>query len=506
MRRDTTVGEPELSANAREVLAARYLEKGPDGRPAETPADLFHRVAEAVAEAERLHGASEAAAREVADAFYGLMASRRFMPNSPTLMNAGRPLGMLSACFVLPVPDSMHGIFTTLHHAALIQKAGGGTGFDFSRLRPRGDRIATSGGSTSGPVSFMKVYSEATGAITQGAFRRGANMGMLRVDHPDVLEFIRAKEDLRVLTNFNVSVSLTDEFMEAATTAPGTPHRVANPRDGTRRPLVDAEGHGWTVGEVFDLIVQKAWSTAEPGVVFIDRVNRDNPTPALGPIEATNPCGEQPLLPYEACNLGSINLERFVAVGDGPPRLDEEGLVGAVRLATRFLDDVIDVNRYPVPEIEAVCKGNRKVGLGLMGFADALFRMGLAYDSPEAVAFGGRAMRVLDEASHLMSEDLARERGVFPNWAGSLWEARGRRLRNATTSTVAPTGTISIIAGCSGGIEPVFGLAFHRNVLDGRRLVETNPVFHEAAEAGGWGSEGLSERLVREGGLRAVEG
>ncbi len=499
-----------LTDNALRVLRHRYLTKDPSGRVVESPEQMFARVARAVAAAERSYAAGEADVSAVEDDFYNLMTEGIFLPNSPTLMNAGRRLGMLSACFVLPVEDNVEGIFESVKYAALIQKAGGGTGFAFDRLRPTGDYISTSGGATPGPISFWRVFSEATNAIQQGAFRRGANMGMMSVAHPDILKFITAKSRLGAFENFNISVKVSDSFMAAAMEHPERPHVVVNPRtqvryhiprdvdvaSGTLAGLVAAEAGAekcYTVGDVWQLLVANAHATGEPGLCFIDRINADNPTPALGRIEATNPCGEQPLLDYEACNLGSINLGRFVRDGE----FEEPDFRRAVRTAVRFLDDVIDVNNYLIEPIRKVCLGNRKVGLGVMGFADALLMLNVPYDSDEAVAFGERIARALTEEALAASEELARQRGCFPNYAGSTWQRRhGRPMRNAAVTTVAPTGTISIIAGCSGGIEPLFALAFWRNVLGGQRMLEVDRVFREAMQRRGLWSDQLAQRLA----------
>lgn len=493
-----------LEPNAEAVLRSRYLMKDENGELEETPAELFYRVADAVASAEKAYGLSDGAVETIRDEFYRIMTQRYFLPNSPTLMNAGRSSGMLSACFVLPVDDSVDAIFSGVHHTALIQKAGGGTGFSFSRLRPRGDRVASSGGTTSGPISFMKVFSEATNAIQQGAFRRGANMGIMRIDHPDIVAFIRAKEDLTKLTNFNLSVGLTDEFMDALGADPSLEHVVYNPRNSEKGLAAKEDGSCWTVGELFDLIVEKAWQSGEPGVIFLDRINEANPTPHAGPIEATNPCGEQPLLPFESCNLGSINLSRFVTVEDGPPAFDFDACREVIHLAVRYLDDIIDINRYPIPEIAEVSRGNRKIGLGVMGFADTLYALGIPYDSEEGLEFGESIMQFLNDESHKASEKLAEERGTFPNWRGSTWEQQGIPMRNACTTTVAPTGTISIIAGCSGGIEPLFSLAFMRNVLNGQKLKEANAEFGKVAQARGFYSEGLITRITEKGSIRGM--
>jgi ribonucleoside-diphosphate reductase alpha chain len=524
----------ELSENSERVLRARYLKKDEAGRYTESPRDLFRRVARAIADAERVYSDDPEVRSEWEERFYRLMVGRRFMPNSPTLMNAGREMGMLSACFVLPVGDSIDEIFDAIKYTALIQKAGGGTGFAFDELRPTGDYIRSSGGTTSGPISFWRAFSEATNAIQQGAFRRGANMGMMYIHHPDILKFLHAKEDLTQFTNYNISVKVTDEWMEQFRSRPDAPHVVVNPRTKRRyvipkdvdiqgydiRSLVPVEEDGdtpagafYTYRDFWEIIVNNAHRTGEPGVVFVDRVNEDNPTPHVGRIEATNPCGEQPLLPYEACNLGSINLARFVALNDrGVPCVDWDGLRETVHEATRFLDDVIDVNRYPLPQIESICKANRKIGLGIMGFADALFKLGVPYDSEEGVEWGGRFMKFLNDEAHNYSERLAKERGCFPHWEGSIHDTKRRRpMRNATCTTVAPTGTISIIAGCSGGIEPLYSLAFLRNVLRGQeknsgQMVEVNPVFERVARDRGLFSEGLMERLATDGTLANIPG
>jgi ribonucleoside-diphosphate reductase alpha chain len=531
---DTRTAELKLSANAERVLRARYLKKDEQGRCIESPRDLFRRVAKAIADAERLYSSDPEVRSEWEERFYALMVSRRYMPNSPTLMNAGREMGMLSACFVLPVGDSIDEIFDSIKHTALIQKAGGGTGFAFDELRPTGDFIASSGGTTSGPISFWRAFSEATNAIQQGAFRRGANMGMMYIHHPDILKFLHAKEDLTQFTNYNISVKITDEWMKAFQAGPDGPHEVVNPRTQRRYLLpksldiwgydirhltaVSAEGavtpgEYYTRRDIWNIIIRNAHRTGEPGVCFIDRVNEHNPTPHIGRMEATNPCGEQPLLPYEACNLGSINLAEFVD-GDAPSgeQIDWDGLRTTVHESTRFLDNVIDANRYPLPEIDHMCKSNRKIGLGIMGFADALFKLNVPYNSDEGVEWGERFMRFVHEESHNYSEQLATERGSFPNWKGSIWDTQHHRpMRNATCSTVAPTGTISIIGGCSGGIEPMYSLAFYRNVLRGQAegatpMVEVNPIFEAVAKKRGFYSEGLMERVATDGTLAPIEG
>ena len=473
------IEEVQLSPNGLRVLEARYLKRGRDGSVVETPATMLHRVAFAVAGAERAYGAGKTDIHLLACEYQRLMASGTFLPNSPTLMNAGRGGGMLSACFVIPIEDSVESIFAAVHKTALIQKAGGGTGYSFSRLRPKGDRVASSGGTTSGPVSFMRVFAEATNAVQQGAFRRGANMGIMRVDHPDIADFVNAKQNPGELSNFNISVAITDEFLRSATKEPDTPHVVINPRTGDKDRL-RRDNCYWTAGALLDLIVTRAWESGEPGVVFIDAMNRANPTPMVGAFESTNACGEQPLLPYESCNLGSVNLVRFVRADGEQSRLDMEALGECARKATRFLDDVIDAARFPLPEFEDAAKANRKIGLGVMGFADALFMLEIPYDSEDALDLAAEVMRTINEESHAASAELAEQRGCFPNWEGSTWAERGTRMRNACTTCVAPTGSISIIAGCSGGIEPAFALAFKRRVMDGNEMTELNPVFAEA--------------------------
>jgi ribonucleoside-diphosphate reductase alpha chain len=493
----------QLSENALTVLERRYLIKDEAGRPTETPADLVWRVARTVAAPDRMYGASEGAVEAVAEEFFRVMADRRWMPNSPTLMNAGRPLGQLSACFVLPVDDSLSnsvsGIYDTLRSMALVHQSGGGTGFAFSRLRPKNDVVRSTMGVASGPVSFMRLYDASTDVVKQGGTRRGANMGILRVDHPDILEFIGCKDDTSQITNFNISVAVTDAFMRAL--AAGTAYHLVHPRTGKVTGELDAR-------EVFGKIVAGAWKTGEPGVFFVDRANYFNPVPQLGAYEATNPCGEQPLLPYDVCNLGSINLGLFVR--DGEVRWSE--LKQTVHLCTHFLDNVIDANRYPLPEIDSLSKRIRRIGLGVMGWADMLVRLGVPYDSEAAVELGRQVMRFVDEEAKVESERLAEQRGVFPEWERSIWgpdkvcarDAAGhrvrpmRRLRNCNLTTVAPTGTISIIAGCSSGIEPLFAVAFLRNQA-GTLMADVNEDFVGFAKAGGWFSEALMQRIAAEG-------
>lgn len=502
-------GPVTLSRNARTVLEKRYLVKDPQGQPTETPEDMFWRVATVVAEADRRYGASEAQVQAMAEEFYALMTQRRFEPNSPTLMNAGRPLGQLSACFVLPVDDALSngqsGIYDTLRSMALIHQSGGGTGFSFSRLRSKGSMVRSTTGVASGPVSFMQLYDASTDAVKQGGTRRGANMGILRVDHPDVLDFIACKEDLTKITNFNISVGITDKFMEALKA--GTSYDLIEPTTGEKKGELDAR-------TVWDKMVLGAWRTGEPGVFFIDEANRYNPVPHLGAYEATNPCGEQPLLPYDVCNLGSINVGHYVRDG----QMDWEAFRRDIHTSTHFLDNIIDVNKYPLPEIDALSKRIRRIGLGVMGFADALIRMGIPYDTPEGVEMGRRVMEFVDVEGKKESERLAKERGPFPEWARSIWgpdetcarDAQGNRLRpmqllrNCNVTTVAPTGTISIIAGCSSGLEPLFAVAFMRNQA-GVMMPDVNEDFVAIAKAEGWYSDELMERIAKTGSVQHDE-
>ena len=486
-----------LTENACRVLERRYLKKDKQGQVIETAEEMFRRVAQTIASAELIYDSkADVKARE--EEFYQLMANLEFLPNSPTLMNAGRELGQLSACFVLPVEDSMESIFDAVKNTALIHKSGGGTGFSFSRLRPETDRVGSTGGVASGPVSFMRAFDVATDVIKQGGMRRGANMAILNIDHPDIMKFIVAKDDPAALTNFNLSVAITGKFMEAVKA--GTDYNLVNPHTKEVTDKVNAK-------EVFDKIVDMAWKTGDPGVVFIDRINQDNPTPQLGSIESTNPCGEQPLLPYESCNLGSINLVRMLRTTNGTTEIDYSKLAETVRIAVRFLDNVIDVNKFPLPQIAEMTKKARKIGLGVMGFADMLIQLGIPYDSEEALKVAEDVMAHISRKATEASVELAQEREVFPAFKGSIYDCPdGIRVRNATRTTIAPTGTLSIIASCSSGIEPLFALSYTRNILDGAQLLEVNPYFEEVARNEGFYSEELMQQLAAGAKLHDIDG
>lgn len=482
-----------ITENAKTVLEKRYLIRDAQGKALETVPQLFQRVASAIAQADRNYD-PQADVEKTAQEFYDTMTDLRFLPNSPTLMNAGRELGQLSACFVLPVGDSMEEIFEAVKQAALIHKSGGGTGFSFSRLRPRGSVVNSTGGVASGPISFMKVFNTATEAVKQGGTRRGANMGILQVDHPDILDFISCKSDNNEINNFNISVAITEGFMQAVLA--GEDYPLIDPRTKQEVGRLNAR-------EVYDKIVDAAWRNGEPGIVFIDRLNRDNVVPSQGRIESTNPCGEQPLLPYESCNLGSINLAQMVK-GEGKKEIDWDKLGQTVDTAVHFLDNVIDVNKYPIPEIDRVTKLTRKVGLGVMAFADLLMLLGVPYNSQEGVEIGQQIMGFIQRRAKEQSRRLAETRGAFPLFGESIYKDE-TPIRNATVTTIAPTGTLSIIAGVSGGVEPVFAFAFIRNVMDGDELIEVNPLLRRRLEERGLYSDELMKKVIAQGSLQHIE-
>ncbi|MCO1602576.1 vitamin B12-dependent ribonucleotide reductase [Desulfosporosinus nitroreducens] len=478
-----------LTPNARVVLAKRYL-KQEDGQVIETAEDMIYRVASVVAQIEEEnYGKGKKEIQALIKDFYNMMANLEFMPNSPTLMNAGRDLGQLSACFVLPIEDSMEEIFDAIKNAAIIHKSGGGTGFSFSRLRPKNSMVRSTGGVASGPISFMKVFNSATEAVKQGGTRRGANMGILRVDHPDIIDFIQCKEDNKEITNFNISVGITEEFMLAVREE--RPYDLIDPHTGSAVGQLSAP-------EIFNIIVDHAWKNGEPGIVFLDRLNQGNPTPLLGKIEATNPCGEQPLLPNEACNLGSINLKLMVIEKEGKMVINWERLSQVTRLSVRFLDNVIDANQYPLPIIDKMVKGNRKIGLGVMGFADMLILLQTSYSTEEAVEYAEKVMKFIQTEARIESQRLAEERGTFPNYEGSIYDGV-MKLRNATLTTIAPTGTISMICAASSGVEPLFAVAYTKTVMDGTALVEVNPLFESFAKEFGFYSQDLMEKIANLG-------
>lgn len=486
----------KLSINAIKVLERRYLKKDTEGKVIETPQGMFRRVAENIAQADKKYD-KNADVKKVEEEFFEVMRNLEFIPNSPTLMNAGRELQQLSACFVLPVGDSMEEIFDAIKNAALIHKSGGGTGFSFSRLRPRGSMVLATRGVASGPLSFMKVFNTATETIKQGGTRRGANMGILRVDHPDILDFIIAKERDDALNNFNFSVGLTEEFMKAV---------VDDQEYGLYDPHLKEIVSKLNARKVFDLIVTMAWKNGEPGIIFLDRINRANPTPLLGEIESTNPCGEVPLLPYESCNLGSINLTKVVTEVEGRKVIDFDKLKKITRTAVHFLDNVIDMCLFPLKEIEQMVQGNRKIGLGVMGFSDMLIQLGIPYDSEEGITVAENVMEFINKESKLVSAELAKQRGIFPNFKGSIYDKpNGIKLRNATTTTIAPTGTISIIANCSSGIEPLFGISYIRNVMDNTELLEVNPHFEEVAHQRKFYSDTLMRLIAKKGTIQDID-
>ena len=514
-----------LSENAIKVLEKRYLKRDKDGNCVETPADMFKRVASTIAAGDLKFGKTQADVDALTERFYNMITNRYFMPNSPTLMNAGRELGQLAACFVLPVEDSLEGIFETVKNTALIHKSGGGTGFSFSRLRPKNSVVRSTMGVSSGPVSFMEVFNAATEAVKQGGTRRGANMGILRVDHPDILDFINCKSDNNKLNNFNISVAVTDKFMEALKA--GTDYDLINPQNGEVVNRMSAK-------KVFDMIVDGAWRNGEPGIIFIDKMNSDNPTPHIGQIESTNPCGEGPLLAYEACNLGSINLGMMVDETPEGSKINWERLADTTRTAIRFLDNVIEVNNYPLPKISEMVRNNRKIGLGVMGWADMLMKMGLSYASEEGTKLGAQIMEFIDYASKCESIELSKERGRFNNFSGSVYDNKkfltnkyaGKSagiisddkwadldsqiekfgIRNATTTCIAPTGTISMIASASGGVEPLFGLVFSRLIMDGTEMLEINPIFKDYMIKKGLYSEDLMREIAKTGSVAHVDG
>lgn len=519
-------GEICLSENAKKVLEKRYLKRDVKGMVTETPKELFERVAFTIADADKAFGESEDAINETRKKFFNMIANAYFMPNSPTLMNAGRELGQLSACFVLPVEDSLEGIFETIKNTALIHKSGGGTGFSFSRLRPKNDVVHSTMGVSSGPVSFMEVFNAATEAVKQGGTRRGANMGILRIDHPDILEFINCKSDLSKLNNFNISVAITDKFMEAL--EKDEDYELIHPN--TKQPVQKLKAK-----EIFDMIVKGAWSSGEPGVIFIDKMNKDNPTPLIGDIESTNPCGEVPLLPYEACNLGSINLSKMVEKGpDGKNAINWERLKEVTKLAIHFLDNVIAANNYPLEKIAKMVQDNRKIGLGVMGWADMLMKMGISYNSEAGCTLAKQVMEFIDYHSKVESIELSKKRGKFGNFAGSVYDRHNYLsekykglsaglitdemwaeldkdianygIRNATTTCIAPTGTISMIAGASGGVEPLFGLVFKRNIMDNTEMYEVNPIFKNYAIENGFYSEDLMAEIAKTGSVAHIDG
>lgn len=520
----TCIDDVCLSENAVKVLERRYLKRDKDGKCTEKPADMFRRVASSIASGDLKFGKSQSDVDKLTERFYKAITNCYFMPNSPTLMNAGRELGQLAACFVLPVEDSLEGIFETVKNTALIHKSGGGTGFSFSKLRPKNSVVKSTMGVSSGPVSFMEVFNAATEAVKQGGTRRGANMGILRVDHPDILEFINCKNDTSKLNNFNISVALTDKFMEAVKN--NTDYELIAPHTGEVAGTMDAR-------TVFDKIIDGAWSTGEPGIIFIDKMNSDNPTPLVGPIESTNPCGEVPLLSYEACNLGSINLNRMIKETSNGFEVDWDLLAQTTRTAIRFLDNVIAVNNYPLPQISEMVQNNRKIGLGVMGWADMLMKMGISYASAEGTKLAGQVMEFIDYESKCESIELSKERGRFNNFKGSIYDGKdflynkykGKSagkisdnqwkeldeqikqfgIRNATTTCIAPTGTISMIAGASGGVEPLFGLVFMRNIMDGTEMLEVNPIFKDYAVKHGFYSDSLMKRISEEGTIAHID-
>jgi ribonucleoside-diphosphate reductase alpha chain len=489
LRENLGIGDPKLTVNAMEVLGRRYLLKDLNENIVETPAQMFMRIAKAIAKIDRRFGGNP---KESQKTFYEMMARLEFIPNSPTLFNAGTKLGQLSACFVLPVEDSLEGIFTAVKNTALIEQSGGGVGFNFSKLRPRGDIVKSTKGVASGPISFMRVFDTATEIIKAGGKRRGAMMAILRVDHPDILEFITAKQTPGFLSNFNISVAITDEFTEALER--DTEYWLVNPRNNEKTGKLKAK-------DTWNLMARSAWMSGDPGVLFIDEINRHNPTPEVGRMESTNPCGELPLLPYESCNLGSINLSRMIENG----RIDWEKLRETVRNGVHFLDNVVSANRYPLKETAKTTLANRKIGLGVMGFADMLIKLGVPYDSERALKLAEDVMKLIESEAHKKCAEIAEKRGSFPNFERSIWKNKYKAFRNATATTIAPTGTISIIAGCSSSIEPIFAISFIRNVLGGSRLFETNPLFEAMAKERGFYSADMLEGIARTGSVQKTD-
>lgn len=481
-----------LGINAIKVLQRRYLLQNKKGETIESPSQLFYRVANAIAAVETNYN-QNADVKKIREQFYKIMSNLEFLPNTPTLMNAGTEVGQLSACFVIPVGDSLQEIFEAVKWTAIIHQSGGGTGFNFSNLRPQGDLVKSTGGIASGPVKFMTIFDKTTDVIKQGGKRRGANMGMLRIDHPDILEFIVCKSKEGFLNNFNISVAITDEFMKAVRKNQDYP--LVNPRTKQIVGKLNAS-------KVFDLIIINAWKSGDPGIIFIDEINRHNPTPTRGDIEATNPCGEQPLLPWESCNLGSINLAKMVTDG----KLNWKRLQKLIHLGVRFLDNVIDANKYPSDQIRRVTLSNRKIGIGVMGFADALIKMNIAYDSKKALEMGDKIMKFMKTEGHRASQILGKERGNFPNFEKSIWGKKYEYMRNATVTTIAPTGTISIIAGCSSGIEPLFAVSYIRNVMEGTRLLEINHDFENRIRKAKIFSQDLLEEISKSGSVQNISG
>jgi len=477
-----------LSQNAIKVLAKRYLLKNEQGKIVETPARMFQRVAKTVAQAEIKHKKSSSKAEKE---FYDVMSKLEFLPNSPTLMNAGTEIGQLSACFVLPIEDSIKQIFREIENMAIIHQTGGGTGFNFSKIRPKGDIVKSTKGIASGPVSFMTVFDKATDVIKQGGKRRGANMGILGVSHPDIVEFVNSKSEEGMLKNFNISVAATEEFMDAV--AKNKEFWLVNPR--TKKPVKRVSAK-----IMFEIMTKAAWTHGDPGIIFIDEINAKNPT--IGRIESTNPCGEQPLLPYESCNLGSINLAKMIKNS----KVDWTKLKKTVRTAVHFLDNVIDVNKYPLIEIDVMTKANRKIGLGIMGFAEMLVKLKIPYDSEKAVVFAEKLMKFITDEARKKSEELGKERGSFPNFEESVYTKKHKHMRNATVTTIAPTGTISIFADVTSGIEPFFAITYTREILEGTKMLEVNKIFEETARLKGFYTKDVFAKIAKEGSVQKIKG